>query len=393
MSNLEAEAGALSGVFVAAHQKRRRFFETLFSRRPGYLFGPAIDFFCLGGGSLLAMSALWLMLPLADVLEAPVALAMLAMAHLINHPHFAHSYQIFYRNFRRKLFGAEYAKMLRLRYAFAGLIVPAAVGALLAAGVLLGSTWLLGLTVNAMGLLVGWHYVKQGYGMIILDSVLKRQFLTEQEKRALRVNGYACWALAWMIANQTFAERQFWGIPYHTVAVPLPVLILGVGVACATTLAVLWMLARRWQGSGTLPFNGVMAYFTTLYAWTVFVTFNPLYLLVVPAFHSLQYLVVVWRYEANAVQTHRVPGDTSEISSGAAVRFSSFVLIGFVLGYLGFWGLPEQLQKLLPYDTQALGPTLFVFLSWIFINIHHYFIDNVIWRGENPDTRRHLFGR
>jgi hypothetical protein len=64
-----------------------------------------------------------------------------------------------------------------------------------------------------------------------------------------------------------------------------------------------------------------------------------------------------------------------------------------VLGYLGFWGLPEQPQKLLPYDTQALGPTLFVFLSWIFINIHHYFIDNVIWRGENPDTRRHLFGR
>ena len=83
------------------------------------------------------MVPLWLMLPLADALEAPVALAMLVVAHLINHPHFAHSYTKFDGNFRRKLFGAEYSASLktRLRYAFAGLIVPAAVGVLSAGGV------------------------------------------------------------------------------------------------------------------------------------------------------------------------------------------------------------------------------------------------------------------
>jgi hypothetical protein len=100
--------------------------------------------------------------------------------------------------------------------------------------------------------------------------------------------------------------------------------------------------------------------------------------------------VVVWRYEANAVQSHRSTGDASEAPSGTALRFSSFVLIGFVLGYLGFWGMPEQLNSLVPYQKDVLGPSLFLFLFWIFINVHH---TSSIWRGENPDTRRYLCGR
>jgi hypothetical protein len=393
MSDLaQAEARLMGAVTAVGLPRGRRLWSALFARRAGYLFSPIVDFLCLGGGSLIAMVLLWMLLPKAGRLQGIVALIALIVAHIVNHPHFAHSYQIFYRNFRRKLFGAEYAPRLRLRYAAAGLVVPAAMGGLLAAGVLAQWVVLLGLAVNAMMLLVGWHYVKQGYGMIIVDSVLKRQFLNDQEKRLLRINGYCCWALAWILANQSFVERDYWGIPYHTFALPQAVLVLGWAAALASTAATLWMLGRRWRASGSLPFNGVIAYFSALYAWTVFVSFNPLFLLVVPAFHSLQYLVVVWRYEANAAKAPQANGAASG-SSGAWVRFSSFVAIGFVLGYLGFWGLPEQLNSLVPYQKEVLGPSLFLFLFWIFINVHHYFIDNVIWRGENPDTRRYLFGR
>ena len=387
-----AEARLVGGVPIAARRGFGSSFRNLLVRRPGYLFSPAVDFFCLGGGSLIAMVLLWLLLPRAGELQGIVGLVALVIAHIVNHPHFGHSYQIFYRNFRRKLSAAEYPPRLRLRYAAAGLIVPAAMGGLLGVGVLAQWVVLLGLAVNAMMLLVGWHYVKQGYGMMILDSVLKRQFLTDQEKRLLRVNGYSCWALAWVLTNQSFAERVYWGIPYHTFALPPAVLVLAWAAALASTAATLWMLGRRWRATGSLPFNGVIAYFSALYAWTVFVSFNPLYLLVVPAFHSLQYLVVVWRYEANAAQAPQADGAASGFS-GASLRFSSFIVIGFVLGYLGFWGLPEQLNNLVPYHKEVLGPSLFLFLFWIFINVHHYFIDNVIWRGENPDTRRYLFGR
>jgi len=28
---------------------------------------------------------------------------------------------------------------------------------------------------------------------------------------------------------------------------------------------------------------------------------------------------------------------------------------------------------------------------WVFINIHHYLLDNVMWRKGNPDVGHHLF--
>jgi hypothetical protein len=68
-----------------------------------------------------------------------------------------------------------------------------------------------------------------------------------------------------------------------------------------------------------------------------------------------------------------------------------FVLTGLLLGYLGFWGVPQVLDKLVPYDRVAFGGTMFLFVFWIFINVHHYFLDNVMWRRENPDTRKYLF--
>ena len=68
-----------------------------------------------------------------------------------------------------------------------------------------------------------------------------------------------------------------------------------------------------------------------------------------------------------------------------------FALIAGVLGYLGFWLGPIVLDTVTGYDRAVLGATVFLFIGWTFINIHHYFIDNVIWRRDNPGTRRHLF--
>jgi len=65
--------------------------------------------------------------------------------------------------------------------------------------------------------------------------------------------------------------------------------------------AVLAVLVQRWRETkGILPWNGIIAYLTTLYLWVIFVRVNPLVLAVVPTFHSLQYLAVVWRYQINA---------------------------------------------------------------------------------------------
>ena len=45
-----------------------------------------------------------------------------------------------------------------------------------------------------------------------------------------------------------------------------------------------------------------------------------------------------------------------------------------------------------PLQTRAaLGATPYFAAFFAFVNIHHYFMDHVIWRRENPETR-HLRG-
>lgn len=366
--------------------------------RGAWLFHPMIDFLCLGGGSLIVMGLFVLMEPSRELLVG-VAAAALLLSHVLNHPHFANSYQIFYRNFGRKLMGPDYGPVLRLRYLVAGVLVPCTLFLFFAVCLVLDDARMLGLGGNLMLFLVGWHYVKQGYGMLIVDSVLKRRFFSERDKKILLANAYACWILYWLLANWLISEVTLKGVTYYSFAIPTAAVYAAVALVAVTTVAALTVLARKCVQEGlTAPINGVVAYLVTLYAWVLYGRLDPLLLLLVPAFHSLQYLIVVWRFQLN-YESSRADGHDKTgrgrlahfVPSITLLRFAVFVGAGIVLGYIGFWGAPEMLQSLMPYDRDIFGAALYLFLFWIFINVHHYFLDNVMWRRENPDTKNYLF--
>ena len=348
---------------------------------PRHLFGPLLDFLLLGGGSIVVCAVAALVFPKG--LPSAQQLALIAVVMLVfNQPHFAHSYQMFYENFHDKAFGASLPRHMRLRYMFAGIAVPAALLLFLTGASLSGNARLLGYGANLMFLTVGWHYVKQGYGIMVLDSVQKRLFFSDTAKRVFRVNGYVCWSVGWLGLNHALAKNNVYiGIPFSTFAVPMPFYYASIAFAALTSLAALAMLFRRWrQAPGRLPWNGILAYGATLYLWVIFIDINPLVAAIIPTFHSLQYLAVVWRYQLNR------RAEKPERS------FSFFVLAGVLLGFLGFTALPFLLANMLPYNEKVLGPSLFLFACYIFINVHHYFLDNVMWRRENPDMK-YVFGR
>src|SRR5262249_49913142 len=158
------------------------------------------------------------------------------------------------------------------------------------------------------------HYVKQGYGVLIVDSIQKRLPFSASAKNLLRFNGYACWLLSWIGATYGLSKlNPAWGIAVSAFAVPSAALNLIVAIGGIRTLAVLMMLIQPHRKSGTLPWNGLIAYVVTLYIWLLFAGINPVIYLVIPAFHSLQYLTVVWRYQLNAAST-------SNWAKGAADR-------------------------------------------------------------------------
>lgn len=362
---------------------------------PRYLFNPWIDFLCLGGSSLFVLPLLAL-LP-ADGDHEGLGAAMMALSFVINNPHFAHSYQIFYRGFGRKAFGADSDSKLRGRYVFAGIVVPGLLAMFFVACLWHQDARMLGYAVNVMALLVGWHYVKQGYGMLMVDAALKRRYFAASDKTILLANGYAVWLTAWLSGNTSMRELNYWNLPYATFDLPDPLLAIAAVAATATGVMTIGVLARRWQANGgALPVNGVIAYLVTLYGWTLLVQMTPLWLLVIPALHSLQYLVVVYRFQHNYAVARSSAAQDAGVASGASIRgpqarVAWFVAAGIMLGFIGFYVAPFLAQRLFDVDRTIFGPTVFVFIAWIFINVHHYFLDSVMWRRENPETRQFLF--
>lgn len=373
------------GAPAAAHQARPQ----------GYLFGPWADFILLGGSTFFILPVL-LFIPTGY--DGFLATALFLLSSVINHPHFVHSYQLFYRNFRRKLAGDGYGRNLQIRYFVAGVAVPLILAGFFLYAIANSDPMLLGYAGNLLFFFVGWHYVKQGYGMLMVDAVLKRRFFTGGDKKVLLANTYAVWLCSWLKGNAVIAGKELWGLQYYTFAVPGWLVSLAAALAILTTLALVATLFKRWRANGgTLPWNGVMAYSVTLYTWILFVSIHPLWMMVVPALHSLQYLAIVWRFQTN-IELDRVgANDDPELLVLRPLRpmyrlhVAMFLFGGVALGLVGFYALPVILKALVPYNEEVLGAALFIFVVWIFINVHHYFLDNVMWRRENPEVSKYLF--
>lgn len=367
-----------------------------FRLRRRHLFSGWIDFLCLGGGSLFVLSTMAALYPKDDVAKAILAATMLFLAHFVNHPHFAHSYQLFYKGFMSKAFLPTSA--LRHRYRFAGIMVPVVLVTFFASAIAQGSAPLLGLAANVMFFTVAWHYAKQGYGILMLDAVLKGAPFSAREKRHLLWNTHLAWPTVWLMANKELAAHDYWGLTYYTFDSP-DTLLYAMATLTATSAAV---VARdflfRWRTQRAFPVNGLVAYVTSIYIWMMAMRIDPVVMLVVPFFHSLQYLCVVWRYQLNVEEdaksrrsTRGGGRDGPAWLQTAAAGTIRFVLIGGLLGGAGFWVAPVFLDAIAGYDRTIFGTTMFIFIGWTFINIHHYFIDSVIWRRENTETQRFMF--
>jgi hypothetical protein len=359
----------------------------------GYLFHPITDFLLAGGGSvLIAVPVFWL---IRDKVSAyPTALWLsVVLGVFINYPHFAHSYQLLYSGIGQRIFGRDTTAKVKLKYVWAGFVAPVLIGAFLVLAYLNGNARVLGYAANAFWFTTGWHYVKQGYGVVTVLSAVRRIYFSTVEKRVLLLNGYAVWIYSWMALNVELHEQTFFGVTYFTLDLPSALLTAARIAALLTTAALLIVIAKRVVQRQPVSWNGIIGYVSSLYLWVIAFYADPIFMLFVPAFHSLQYMLFVWRYQVNKVAGSA--GASEFIARGTSkaptMELVKFVIAGLVLGFIGFVALPALLQSSLSPDPVLWGPTVFTFMFVAWINIHHYFIDNVIWRRDNEDVRRYLF--
>ncbi len=355
------------------------------------VFSPVLDFFLLGGASLIIFPLVMLAFPvqmLANLNLFPIFISIiLCLDYFSNFPHFAYSYQLMYQNFPKKISG-EIDRPLRYRYILAGILVPAAMIAFFILGYLQNSTALLRNAVNVMFLTAGWHYAKQGFGILIVVSAYQKVFYALWERRILLANAHLLWIYAWIMFNTGSKEKNYLNIIFHTLGLPKVVESIFAALVGLSMVALTVALYRKWRKESVFPpLNGITAYVASAYLWVIlrfgmgFDNFIHPVVMLIPFMHAVQYITIVLRMKENEVARHHI----------SRAAFVGFVLMGILIGALIFNLVPRFFDRTLPYDRSIFGPTLFLFMFYIFINIHHYFIDNVIWRREGTEAKKFLF--
>ena len=368
-----------------------------------------LDFWLLGGASLCLWAAMYLLQGFRSQSWAiahhfnNLAAISATLALVVNYPHFMASYMLAYGQ------GGRFV----LRYWYQLIAVPLTLIALMTLGFFLygdaihgrqiltaahgfvgalglsiigqqpTGKELMGLLVNLMYFTVGWHYSKQVYGCMMVSASYDGYDLTPQQRTILRWSLYSIWAASYTHANLGGELRDFQGIPYLGLGLPAATYVLAMVVFAAGFIASLVLVVlRNFERNRRRPSANFLVPYVAFAAWWL----PPLvqtdfFLLLVPLFHSLQYLPFVYKVERARL---------AEESPGTARHRGTLIVLGLVAaGFLAFELIPNTADATL--GTFPLMHAWFFFVcAHLFINIHHYFIDNVLWRFRDPLVRQYL---
>jgi hypothetical protein len=333
--------------------------------RPAAILSPAIDLLCVGGLSLVILVPL-LASGIPDLGFMALGLVFWPIT-LLNYAHFMASYRIVYRS-----------REMILRHRWASIGVPAILLVWVAVAVVeagQGSTlMLLGLTVVGSGYLA-WHYTGQVWGMMASHTHMAGTGFAPRERLLVRTGlrillaWHVVWFLRTTLRDPTSIEPIYQLLSWGGLAA------FGLGAAG---------LGLRWQRSGLRPPVRVLVPWLAIFAWyAAMARWGIPALLLVQAFHALQYIEFPLRVEMNRAAV-------SSAGQVAGHMFAYSMALLLVTLALVVW-VPGPAMNIMA-DMFGIPPNAIMVLLIIqFINIHHYFTDGVIWKISNPEVRRELF--
>jgi hypothetical protein len=329
---------------------------------PAAILHPVVDLLCVGGLSILVL--LPLLLSGRPDLVLIGAGTQAWVATLVNMPHFMASYRIVYRS-RESIMAHRWASM--------GIPALLALWIVVAVWQANQSTAMVALLVAVASGYLAWHYTGQVWGMMVTFALLEGTSFTQQERWLVRgsLRFLLAWHLTWFVHTQV-AAVQVDGL-YR---------IMSVGTAGAFVVGVVGLAVMRRRIGRFPPARSLVAWLA-LFVWYAAMARDPKAIFWVQIAHALQYLEFPVRVEMNyAVRRHATSLAGHMAMFGVALIGIS-VLMAQVVPRATMMVLAEWLGE----EPGRVAPVLIL----SFINIHHYFTDQVAWKLRNPEVRRELF--
>ncbi len=342
------------------------------------IINPTVDAICVGGLSVVISAAVigyaWITQAGANKLLLAVQLYLFTDL-LINWPHFMASYRLLYgsrQNFTKHplvTIGLPILAVLFLGYVFLKCRSSADSGIAPQLPIITALEWV-------APILLAWHYTGQAWGMTACFSFLSGFRMTATERRLIRSGFYALFAfhVAWVYDSMGFVQSV---LPEQEAGLFVMRSVLATCRAAVFLgfVAGLWgfrQLARR-EGR-SIPLRVWLPWLAT-FCWYAMVDMHPTAFFLLQFFHALQYLTFPVRVELNEFTRPQHKWLHLMIYYGLLVLFGLLAFDGSRLfGELG--------DAYLPVVTAIV----------IIINVHHYFIDAVIWKIRDPQVRQALFG-
>lgn len=244
-------------------------------------------------------------------------------------------------------------------------------------------TEVLAFSVRIMYITVGWHYAKQIFGCMMVYGHYSSYQFTAIQRKLIKISLFSIaffnfFVLSIPASDVPTTTTYFFNIPLNAYGFSTLFIVLFKYIVLTTSLLVLYFVFyKNYQKTKKLPpLNVLVGYVAFHIWWFPPVRQSEFYFLTIPFFHSLQYLPFAYRLEV-----------TREEKSNKENFLISFKMIMLIAaGILAFETIPHFLD--VKVDSLGHFNTWFFMISFaVFINIHHFFIDSVIWKFNHKDIR------
>lgn len=248
---------------------------------------------------------------------------------------------------------------------------------------------MLSFSVLMMNLTVGWHYSKQIFGCMIVYSHYDKYPLSYIQRNWLKASLFSV-AFFNFFYLSNYAEKNgvgtagkayFFNIPL--VPLGLPYFLVPLSALCVVILffgAAYGIFFRNWKKLGLLPSQNLLIPWIAFHVWWIpVIRQTEFYFAAIPFFHSLQYLPFAYRMECNSIPKNK----------WYHFNFSMRVALLLLVGFCAFELFPSLLDRSLE-TSWYLKTWFFVVAFVVFLNIHHFFIDSVVWKMNQPKVKKGL---
>lgn len=351
---------------MSESRKGRREHSAALLARPGSILSPVADFLCVGGLSLLVLVPMLLSGSADLVLIGAGAQAWLGT--LINMPHFMASYRLVYRS-REMIF----------RHKWASIYVPTIllVYVVVALWEAQQSPVLVIVLVSVSSAYLAWHYTGQIWGMMASFAFLAGRGFDKTERTLIRTSLriLLAWHVTWFLHSQLKDPG----------AVRPAYLVISAGTVVAFALGAVG-IARMRRRTGKLPPARALVAWIAIFVWYAAMARDPKAIFWIQLAHALQYLAFPIRVEINRAEA-APPRAHGRLALHMAVYGIALLAISYLVAQVVPAAAMGVVGNIFGEEPGRVAPVLIL----MFINIHHYFTDGVIWKISNPDVRRDLF--